>query len=686
MLWILGLEEEYSKECEVSSMAKLLEVKNLKVTFDTMAGVVKAVDGVSYHINEEEVVGLVGESGCGKSVSQMASVQLISTPPGQIVGGEVIFEGRDLLKYQADSNQMRSIRGGKIAMIFQEPMTSLNPVFSVGEQIMESLILHLKLNRQAARQQAIELLEQVGIPDAAIRIDDYPHEFSGGMRQRGMIAMALSCHPRLVIADEPTTALDVTTQAQVLDVMMNMVKRFRSSLVIVTHNLGVVARHAQRIYVMYAGRIVEAGTSDDVFNNPRHPYTIALLKSVPRLDEPRGRQLVPILGLPPNLINMPPMCAFKPRCSLAGKCKKEADPELRQVGDNHFVRCHIDIREESAKIFQMPEEGQVELPKANTLLEVNNLRMYFPVTQGIFRRKVGEVKAVDDVSFKIRKGEVMGIVGESGCGKTTIGRCILRIHRPTTGHIIFKDQDIADIPSDKVRDLRRQIQLIFQDPYSSLDPRQSAGSIVGEALKIHRLCRNKEELGNRVNELFAMVGLDPEMTNRYPHEFSGGQRQRIGIARALSCSPSFLVCDEPISALDVSIQAQIINLLQELKERLGLTYLLIAHDLSVIRHISDTVAVMYLGHIVEITGCEELYSNPLMPYTKALLSAVPIPDPSVEKKRERIILKGEVPSPLNPPSGCPFHPRCWMAIPDCSKEVPLLRQVSPNHMVACIRV
>ncbi len=331
-------------------MPPLLEVKNLKVTFDTMAGTVKAVDGISYHIDEEEVVGLVGESGCGKSVSQMATIQLISTPPGHITGGEVIFEGQDLLKYKADSNQMRAIRGAKISMIFQEPMTSLNPVFTIGDQITETISLHLKLNHQDAKQRAIELLEQVGIPDAAMRIDNYPHQFSGGMRQRAMIAMAVSCHPKLVIADEPTTALDVTTQAQVLEVMMAMVKKIHNSLVIVTHNLGVVARYAQRIYVMYAGRIVEAGTSDDVFNNPRHPYTIALLKSVPRLDEPRGRQLVPIFGLPPNLIDMPPVCAFRTRCSLAGQCKKETDPDLRQVGDNHFVRCHIDTKGESSGI------------------------------------------------------------------------------------------------------------------------------------------------------------------------------------------------------------------------------------------------------------------------------------------------------------------------------------------------
>jgi oligopeptide/dipeptide ABC transporter ATP-binding protein len=325
-------------------MVPLLEVKNLKVIFNTMAGVVKAVDGVSYYIDEGEVVGLVGESGCGKSVSQLSVLQLIATPPGEIVGGEVIFEGQDLLQYKADSNQMRVIRGGKIAMIFQEPMTSFNPVFSIGEQITETLTLHLKLNRQDAKQKAIELLEQVGIPDAKVRIDNYPHQFSGGMRQRAMIAMALSCNPKLVIADEPTTALDVTTQAQIFEIMMDMTEKYHNSLMIVTHNLGIVARHAQRIYVMYAGHIVESGIADDVFNDPRHPYTIALLKSVPRLDEERGRQLIPIDGLPPNLIDMPPICAFKPRCYLAGQCLVETDPEIRQVGDNHFIRCHLDIK------------------------------------------------------------------------------------------------------------------------------------------------------------------------------------------------------------------------------------------------------------------------------------------------------------------------------------------------------
>ncbi len=324
-------------------MGPLLEVRNLKDIFHTMAGTVKAVDDVSYHIEEGEVVGLVGESGCGKSVSQMATTQLIATPPGEIVSGEIILEGQNLLQFGPDSNQMREVRGGKIGMIFQEPMTSFNPVFSIGDQIIETIMLHLNLNRNEAKQRAVELLEKVGIPDARVRINNYPHQFSGGMRQRAMIAMAVACHPKLVIADEPTTALDVTTQAQVLEVMLEMTQTFHNSLVIVTHNLGIVARHAQRIYVMYAGRIVEEGTSDDVFTNPKHPYTIALLKAVPRLDEERGRQLVPIEGLPPNLINMPPVCSFKARCAYREKCREEANPELRQIGTNHFIRCHIDI-------------------------------------------------------------------------------------------------------------------------------------------------------------------------------------------------------------------------------------------------------------------------------------------------------------------------------------------------------
>jgi peptide/nickel transport system ATP-binding protein len=703
-------------------MTHLLEVKNLTTQFKVDGNIVQAVDDISYYIDEGEIVGLVGESGCGKSVSQLSVLQLIPTPPGRIVGGQVIFEGVDLLKFKADSEPMRAIRGGKIGMIFQEPMTSLNPVLTIGQQIIEALVLHLKMDQASARERAVELIKLVGIPDASQRIDDYPHQFSGGMRQRVMIAMALSCNPRLLIADEATTAVDVTTQAQLLEILRDLVKQFNTSLLIVTHNLGVVARCAQRIYVMYAGRIVESGTSKEIFANPRHPYTVGLLKSVPRLDEPKGRRLVPIVGMPPSLINRPPMCAFLPRCSRrVEKCQREPWPPLERVDDQHYVSCYVDtqptvIPSEVAEALNAvkgknlvrgnetlrsaqgdkPSEQRLRVEERatdarqlpdDTLLEVKNLKMYFPVTRGLLRRQVADVKAVDGISFKLKRGETLGLVGESGCGKTTTGRCVLRLYRPTGGRIFFEGQDISELPKSKVRPLRRKMSLIFQDPYGSLNPRQSARDIVGEPLKIHHLVHSNREYLDRVAELFRMVGLNPGLADRVPHEFSGGQRQRIGIARALACEPSLIVCDEPISALDVSIQAQIINLLDELRQgHQGLTYLFIAHDLSVVRHISDRVAVMYLGRIVEMTDCRSCYADPLHPYTRALLSAVPIPDPFVEERRERIILKGDVPSPLNPPTGCPFHPRCPIALADCRHEVPALRDVGGGHAVACIRV
>ncbi|MBS4024080.1 MAG: ABC transporter ATP-binding protein [Clostridia bacterium] len=681
-------------------MTHLLEVKNLKTQFKIDGKVMQVVNGVSYYINEGEIVSVVGESGCGKSVSQLSGVQLIPTPPGKIVGGEVIFEGVDLLKFKADSEQMRDIRGGKIGFVFQEPMTSLNPVLTVGQQIVESLILHLRMTKADARIRAVELIKMVGIPDAKQRIDDYPHQFSGGMRQRIMIAMALSCNPKLLIADEATTALDVTTQAQILEVLKNIVATTNTSLLIVTHNLGIVARYAQRIYVMYAGRVVESGTTKDIFSEPRHPYTIGLLKAVPRLDEPKGHKLVPIDGLPPDLADKSPNCAFLPRCPYrTEKCLEDTWPELKQVEGRHYAACYVNIQRKRLNFYvgevdktkhalskTLDSIEQQAISARSKILEVKNLKMNFPMYKGILRSKVADLKVIEDVNFEINKGETLGLVGESGCGKTTVARCILRLYNPTEGQIIFAGQDIAQLPKNTLRPLRRKIQLIFQDPYSSLNPRQSAGSIVGEPLKIHNLAKNNIEYQERVAELFKMVGLDPSMKDRFPHEFSGGQRQRIGIARALASDPSVIVCDEPISALDVSIQAQIINLLEELQDKLGLTYLFIAHDLSVVRHISNRVAVMYLGRIVEITDWKSLYENPLHPYTKALLSAVPIPDPFVEEQRDRIILRGEVPSLLNRPSGCNFHPRCPVAKKECSLNVPSLSEVSAGHKVACLGV
>jgi len=681
-------------------MTLLLRVENLRTQFKTERGLVKAVDGVTYDIHEGEIVGLVGESGCGKSVSQLSLLQLIPAPPGEIVGGKAVFEGRDLLQFEANGPKMRSIRGGKIAMIFQEPMTSLNPAMTIARQLSEMMQLHLNMDGQAARAQSIELLNLVGIPDAGRRVDDYPHQFSGGMRQRVMVAMAVSCHPKLIIADEPTTALDATIQAQLLELMKDIVVRFKTAMVLVTHNLGIVARYAQRINVMYAGRIIESGTVKEIWENPLHPYTIGLLQCVPKL----GKKLLPIEGLPPHLINMPPTCPFLPRCHYQVEdCDKESWAELRLIEGQHYVACHVDTGSASPTVSILPkgnnvqagatthvnartDVGHVKPEQDDIILDVKDLRMYFPVTRGLLRRKIADVKAVDHVSFKIRKGETFGLVGESGCGKTTVGRCTQRLYRPTGGQILFEGQDVVSLPGNGIKTLRRKMAFVFQDPYGSLNPRMNAGSIVGEPLKVHDLVRSKKEYEEKVEELFLMAGLDPSMTDRFPHEFSGGQRQRIAVARALAGDPSLIICDEPISALDVSIQAQIINLLQELQEKKkGLTYMFISHDLLAVQYVSTRVAVMYLGRIVEIANSEELYANTLHPYSRALLSAVPVPDPHLEEKRERIILQGDVPSPLNPPPGCHFHTRCPIAGPECSRVVPPLRDIGNGHEVACIK-
>lgn len=685
-------------------MKHLLEVKNLRTEFHIDGKRIQSVDGVSYYINEGEIVSFVGESGSGKSVTQMSGLQLIPTPPGRITGGEVLYKGINLLNLHPESEELRSIRGGEIGFIFQEPMTSLNPVLTIGEQIIESVMLHLKLSKSEARKHAIEMIKKVGIPDAEARIDDYPHQFSGGMRQRVMIAMALSVNPKIIIADEVTTALDVTTQAQILELMKDIVKSTNTSLLIITHNLGIVARYAERIYVMYAGTVVETGTKAEIFNNPRHPYTIGLMNAIPRLDDPKERKLTPIEGMPPNLINKLNQCPFLPRCLYrTEKCTDYPMPVLTYNGGEHYIACYNNVTKSERllsenkghsrskyvqdRINRMGQSFQKnDRNEEKPILEVKNLKVYFPVTKGLIRSKVGEVKAVDDVSFQLKKGETLGLVGESGCGKTTVARTVMRLYNPTAGQILFNDQDISTLSKRNLRPIRKKISMIFQDPFSSLNPRQSAGSIVGEPLIIHHLISSKKEYEEKVEELFHMVGLNPELKHRVPHEFSGGQRQRIGIARALASNPSLIVCDEAISALDVSIQAQIINLLENLKEELGLSYLFIAHDLSVVRHISDRVAVMYLGRIVEMADWKSLYENPLHPYTKALLEAVPIPDPSIEEQREKIVLQGELPSPLNRPSGCSFYNRCPLASEKCKESDPHLREVENGHSVACLKV
>ena len=667
----------------------LLELKGIRTSFRTDGKQVQAVDGVSMYLDPGEIIGIVGESGSGKSVTMMSMLQLISSP-GKVNGGEVYIEGseKNMLEYDAQSEEMRHMRGGKVSMIFQEPMTSLNPVLTIGYQIQENIMLHLKLNKEEAKARTIEMLKMVNIPDAEQRFHYYPQQFSGGMRQRIMIAMAMSSQPQVLVADEATTALDVTTQAQLLEMIRDIAKKTNTAVVIVTHNLGIVARFAERIYVMYSGSVVETTSAGELFADPEHPYTRALLRAIPRLDDPKDRILIPIDGLPPNPASRPEYCPFYDRCEYrVDRCKEGKRPELAEVSPGHFSACVLTEEEKAQKAEEIAKKEIKKAPKsviqAENCLEVKNVRKYFPVYKGMMRKKVGEVKAIEEITFHARKGETLGIVGESGCGKTTLARCIMRVYQPEEGEILFNGTDIANFTDKQLAPYRSKIAMIFQDPFSSLDPRQTAEAIVGESLKLHNLVKSREEYNKRVDELFRIVGLDPDLKGRVPHEFSGGQRQRIGIARALSSNPDMIICDEPISALDVSIQAQIINLLEELQAKLGLTYLFIAHDLAVVKHISDRILVMYLGRVVEIAECEELYENTLHPYTKALLSAVPVADPAVEAVRERVEIRGEVPSLTNRPTGCPFHDRCDRASDRCKQEIPVLKDVGNGHQVAC---
>lgn len=670
-------------------MNHLLEIKNIQTCFAGGESEVRAVDGVSLYLNRGEIIGIVGESGSGKSVTMLSVLQLIGAP-GKIRNGEVLLEGmeKNLLEYKANGEQMRVVRGGRISMIFQEPMTSLNPVLTIGYQIQENIMLHLNLDKEEARKRTIEMLKMVKIPDAEQRFDYYPQQFSGGMRQRIMIAMAMSSKPDILVADEATTALDVTTQSQLLEMIREIAKKTNTAVIIVTHNLGIVARFSERIYVMYSGNVMEMADTFHIFKNPQHPYTRSLLRAIPRLDDSKERVLIPIDGLPPNPASRPDYCPFYDRCEYhMDKCKKGKKPGLNETEKGHWVACCLtetELEEKEKEIQLKPHKAApVRKMSEESCLEVHNVRKYFPVYKGMMRKKIGEVKAIEEISFDVRKGETLGIVGESGCGKTTLARCIMRVYKPEEGEILFDKTDLVPLNDRQLRPYRPKISMIFQDPFSSLDPRQTAESIVGESLRLSGKYKNRKEYEQRVEELFRIVGLNPELKNRVPHEFSGGQRQRIGIARAISSEPDLIICDEPISALDVSIQAQIINLLEELQAKLGISYLFIAHDLAVVKHISDRILVMYLGRIVEIAECEELYHNTLHPYTKALLSAVPVADPVIEAGRDRVPIQGEVPSIVNRPVGCPFHDRCSSATDRCRKEIPKLKEACDGHQVAC---
>jgi peptide/nickel transport system ATP-binding protein len=664
----------------------VLSVRDLHVQFDTSRGIVRAVDGISYDVRPGETLAIVGESGCGKSVSSLAIMRLLAKPAGRVTGGEILFEGRDLLKLSDD--EMRAIRGRDVAMIFQEPMTSLNPVLSIGLQLTEPLTVHLGMSDEAARARAVELLGLVGITDPERRLDQYPHQMSGGMRQRIMIAIGLACNPKLIIADEPTTALDVTIQAQILELMKELTRRLGIALVLITHNLGIVARYADRVAVMYAARIVEQGAADDIFLRPRHPYTVGLMRSVPRLDRARGERLATIEGLPPDLRTPPTGCRFAPRCPVRIEvCERE--PDLAEVEPGHRARCWR-AGELASGLDPFPtrvDEARDAHVLGEPVLVADRLKTYFNVSRRVsaLRSEKAVVKAVDDVSFMIRRGETLGLVGESGCGKTTVGRTVLRLEEPTEGEIRFEGEEIGRKRLNEMKAIRRKMQVVFQDPYSSLNPRMTVGEIIAEPMRVHGLAGDAAAAKARAGELLEKVGLFAHMAERYPHEMSGGQRQRVGIARALAMEPTLIVCDEPVSALDVSIQGQVINLLEDLKREFGLTYLFIAHDLAVVRHISDRIVVMYLGRIMEAAERDSLYAAPLHPYTKALLDAAPAPDPVAERARQPRALQGELPSPLKPPPGCVFNTRCPLASEVCRAEVPALREVA-GHLVACHKV
>jgi peptide/nickel transport system ATP-binding protein len=664
---------------EPVSCEPLLSVSGLEIQFLAGGTWNRVVEDVSFDVAPGETLGLVGESGCGKTVSSLAVMGLIPSANGRITAGSVRFQGFDLLQIGAE--KLREIRGDRIAMVFQEPMTSLNPSFTIGDQIALAVRAHRQVSKAGGRARAVEVLDRVGIPDASRRVDDYPHTFSGGMRQRAMIAMALACEPDLLIADEPTTALDVTVQAQILELLRSLKDESGMGMLFVTHDLGVVADICDRVAVMYAGQMVEQAPIDRIFVRPRHPYTEGLLASMPQWSMP-GQPLAVIPGKVPAAGEMPTGCRFRSRCSYAVEAC-EAAVALVEVDADTAVRC---ARREDLALKGAPDRMAVpvESPPVlrEPLLSVKGLRKEFPVTSGMLRRVRGHVKAVDGIDLNVGAGETVGLVGESGSGKSTVARLVLRLIEPTGGEVVVDGHDLATLRGRALRRARAEMQMVFQDPYSSLDPRSSIGRSVGEPLEIHRGAHGAGR-AERVAELLTLVGISPRLAGRLPHEFSGGQRQRIAVARALALEPKLIVCDEPVSALDVSTQSQVINLLADLQDRLGLAYLFIAHDLSVVRHLSHRIAVMYLGRIVETGPAEDVYQRPTHPYTEALLSAIPIADPVRQRQRKRIVLQGEVPSPLHPPSGCRFRTRCPYAMDICREVDPPPFETSTGTTTWC---
>jgi len=669
----------------------LLEISDLKTDIRLKRSTVHAIDGVTLSVDRGECLGIVGESGSGKTMTAMSVMQLLPNG-GHITGGKILLEDRDLVAL--DDDHMRHVRGNEIGMIFQDPMTSLNPTMTVGDQIAESVLLHRGASKQEAHKRAVEVLDLVGMPSPERRALDYPHQLSGGMRQRAMIAMALACEPKLLIADEPTTALDVTIQKQILELIDRLRRELGMAVILVTHDLGVIAGRADKIAVMYAGRIVEITDTLTLFRNPRHPYTEALFESLPERGADKGQRLYSIPGMPPDLTLDLKGCRFAARCRYAQDSCRESEPELTGETELHRYRCFFPVGAEEKRagnkvvVVEEVAESDGEAIQAakigDTILELRNVVKDFPITSGaVLQRRVGTVSAVANVSLDIRAGETFGLVGESGCGKTTIGRLIVGLEKVSGGHIYFDGEELTSLSERQLRRRRRRIQLMFQDSYAAMDPRMRVGSILREPMVIQGI-GSRSEQAKRIEQLLDEVGLPRSAVQRYAHEFSGGQRQRLGLARALALRPDLVVADEPVSALDVSIQSQVLNLMLDLQRARELTYIFISHDLSVVRYLADRIGVMYLGKMVEVGPANDVYASPIHHYTKGLIDTVPVADPEAEKSKVHEGVTGELPSAINPPSGCRFRTRCPAAQGKCAEEEPPLRTFTlDGHRAAC---
>ena len=733
-------------------MAPVLDIQNLSTHIKLTSSVVQAVGNIDMYVDAGETLGIVGESGCGKSMTGLSIMGLLP-PGGSIVGGSVKLDGRELVGLKDE--ELRRVRGNEIAMIFQDPLTSLDPTKTIGYQVAEPVRLHRDASKSEALDRAVEVLSLVGLPRPKERLSDYPHQLSGGLRQRVMIAMALANEPKLLIADEPTTALDVTIQAQILSLLKDLKDRLGMAMLLITHDMGVIAGHADRVNVMYAGRVVETAEVGQLFAEMHHPYTQALLASIPQLKQDANKALHAIPGLPPDLAHPPQGCRFAARCPRAtDKCRADEPPLSGKSLEHRFSCWHpvngplaltvigqsgpdavstgltgsdaVSLEQAAAgdaagfvsdaslagaagqadgetdgagkpmvfasglsvtadgRLVVSEREAEAVASDGNApLLDIRNLVKEFPITSGaILQRRVASVKAVSDVSLSVAAGTTFGLVGESGCGKTTIGKMIVALERPTAGAVTLGGVDVSKLRGSELRRKRRDLQLMFQDPHSSLDPRMRVGTIIGEPLAVQRL-GSKRAQRDRVFELLGEVGLPRNAVERYPHEFSGGQRQRIGLARALTLNPRLIVADEPVSALDVSIRAQVLNLMKRLQASHGLTYVVISHDLAVVKYMAERIGVMYLGKLVEVGSGQDIYERAAHPYTAGLIATIPLPDPSAERTKSGAAIRGELPSPVNPPSGCRFRTRCPFAQERCAEEEPLLRSFGPGHMAAC---